>query len=229
MVWPSFLSVVRLLFNNVVRLLFNNVVRWRFNAVRVLVVGLLSLGVIACTAQHTQEVGRKMLQDVGLKSSIAVTRTGQWSLPSDTAVHLAPVTVVGADQEAYPRLRYQLNGLLEALAAEKFRAYRLEDAVPETGAGVLLRVGLVSASENLSSAVEILDRRGLSSGESGRDQLHVVMRVYDLRTGQLLDTLTTGSVSGWRWSEHQVAELAEPALRAMLDRLRGAQVVARAE
>jgi hypothetical protein len=197
-----------------------------FSVVRLVAIGLFSLGLIACTAQHTREIGRKTLQDIGLKRSVKISRTGYWSLPMDTAVYLAPVYIVGDDQESYPRLRNQLDRLLATLVAEGLQ----ERSLPEnsTGAGVLLRVGLVGAVDNLSSVSE-MDRHGISAGDSGRDRLRLVMHVYDARTGKHLDTLSGQAISGWSWKEHQVTELAEPTLRAMLTQLRGAQITAAAE
>lgn len=201
-----------------------------FSVVRLMALGLLSLGVIACTAQHTKEISRKALQDVGLKRSVAVARSNHWSLPSSAAVYLAPVYVVGADQEAYPRLRGQLDTLLEALVVERFQGRMLQqDAGTGPAAGVLLRVGLAGVTDRLSSAAEVSERSGMSTGESGRDQLRLVMKVYDVRTGQLLDAMSADAVSGWRWKEHQVQELAEPTLRAMLNHLHGSQSMAAVE
>lgn len=197
-----------------------------FSVVRLMAIGLVSFGLIACTAQHTRELGRKTLQDMGLQRSIKISRTGYWSLPLGTSVYLAPVYIIGDDQESYPRLRNQLDRLLADLVAEGLQERSLQGAAG--GAGVLLRVGLAGAVDNLSSVSE-MDRHGLSADDSGRDRLRLVMHVYDARTGKHLDTLSGQAVSGWSWKEQQVTELAEPTLRAMLTQLRGAQATAAAE
>lgn len=198
-----------------------------FSVVRLAAIALFSLGLIACTAQHTRELGGKTLQDIGLKTSVKISRTGYWSLPLGTAVYLAPVYIVGDDQETYPRLRSQLDRLLATLVAEGLQEQSFQG--DSSRAGVLIRVGLTGAMDNLSSVSEMNDRRGLTAGDSGRDRLRLVMQVYDARTGKHLDTLTGQAISGWRWKEHQVTELAEPTLRAMLTQLRGAQTTAALE
>lgn len=198
-----------------------------FSVVRLAAIALFSLGLIACTAQHTRELGGKTLQDIGLKTSVKISRTGYWSLPLGTAVYLAPVYIVGDDQETYPRLRSQLDRLLATLVAEGLQEQSFQG--DSSRAGVLIRVGLTGAMDNLSSVSEMNDRHGLTAGDSGRDRLRLVMQVYDARTGKHLDTLTGQAISGWRWKEHQVTEMAEPTLRAMLTQLRGAQITAALE
>ena len=201
-----------------------------FSVVRLLAAGIISLAMLGCTAQHTREVSRDTLRGIGLATSISVTRTGQWSLPTGTYVYLAPVFVLGTESDAYPRLRNQLNEVLEALVTEWFQGgvWHTTATAPRggLGSGVLVRVGLVRVSDKLSSLREISDNSGMSGEVSGHDQLVLVMKVFDVRSGQLLDTLVGESVSGWQWSEHRVKELSEPTLRAMLAKLAGRPSIA---
>lgn len=195
------------------------------SVVRLLVTGLFLLMFCACTAQYTREVSRAALRDVGVGTSVHISRTGSWSLPEGTQVHIAPMAIVGADPNAYPRLVSQLDTLLENIAAEWFqRETPRADAISSgrMDSGVLLRLSLASAADRLSSVQEMGDDSGMRSESPGRDRLHLVMKVYDGRTGQLLGTMTGEAISGWRWREQRVADLAEPTLRAMLSRLRGA-------
>jgi hypothetical protein len=191
-----------------------------------LVTGLFLLMFSACTVQYSRELSRTALRDIGMGTSVKVSRTGSWALPEGTAVHLAPTFVAGADPHAYPRLSSHLDRLLESIASEWFHSegFGMDAALLGSRAesGVLLRLSLASAVDQLSSVRELADSRGLSSETSGRDRLHLVMKIYDARTGQLLDTMTGEAVSGWRWREHRLADLAEPTLRVMLARLRGA-------
>lgn len=196
------------------------------SVVRLLAIGLFSLMLSACTAHYTRELSRTTLRDIGVGTSVKITRTGSWSLPEGTTVHLAPTFVSGADPNAYPRLSTHLDRLLESIASEWFRSGGLQaDAALLGGraeSGVLIHLSLAAAADQLSSVRELADNSGLTDETSGRDRLHLVMKVYDARTGQLLDTMTGEAVSGWRWREQRVADLAEPTLRVMLARLRGA-------
>lgn len=203
-----------------------------FSVVRLLATGMLLLMFSACTAQHTRELSRAALQDIGMNTAVKVTRTGTWSLPEGTAVHLAPTLIIGADQShAYGRLSNQLDRSLEGIAFEWFQTVglRAEAALlgSRTESGVLIHLSLVSAANKLSSVRAVADHSGMSDESLGRDRLHLVLKIYDARTGHLLDTMTGEAVSGWRWREHQVAELAEPTLRVMFARLRGATAVVR--
>lgn len=195
------------------------------SVVRLLVTGLFLLLFSACTAQHTREVGRAALRDMGVGTSVHISRTGSWSLPEGTQVQIAPMAIVGADPNAYPRLVSQLDTLLENIAAEWFQREVPRADATSSGrmdSGVLLRLSLAGAADRLSSMQEMGDDSGTRAESAGRDRLHLVMKVYDGRTGQLLDTMTGEAISGWRWREQRVADLAEPTLRAMLSRLRGA-------
>lgn len=197
-----------------------------FSVVRLLVTVLFLLMLSACTAQYTREVSRSTLRDMGWGTSVKITRTGSWALPEGTAVHLVPTSSVGADLHAYPRLSSHLDRLLESIASEWFHsAEQRSDAIlVGSGAesGVRLQLSLAAAVDRLSSVREVANHSTQTEEASGRDRLHLVMKVYDARSGQLLDTLTGEAVSGWRWGEQSVAELAEPTLRVMLARLRGA-------
>ena len=195
------------------------------SVVRLLITGLLFLMLSACTAQYTREVSRTALRDVGMGTSVKITRTGSWSLPEGTKVRVAPMFIAGPDPNAYPRLGGHLDRLLENIASEWFHSdgQQADAASIDRGqSGVLLRLSLAAAADRLSSVQEIADNSGLHDDSTGRDRLHLVMKVYDARTGQLLDTMAGQAVSGWRWREQRVADLAEPTLRAMLSRLRGA-------
>lgn len=196
------------------------------SVVRLLITGLLFLMLSACTAQYTREVGRTALRDVGMGTSVKITRTGSWSLPEGTKVRVAPMSIAGTDPNAYPRLGGYLDRLLENIAAEWFHHDGQREVVTSTDSGVesgvLLRLSLAAAADRLSSVQEIADNSGLRDESAGHDRLHLVMKVYDARTGRLLDTMAGEAVSGWRWHEQRVADLAEPTLRAMLSRLRGA-------
>jgi hypothetical protein len=192
------------------------------SVVRLIATVLFSLTLLACTAQYTREVSGSALKGVGLGTSVKITRTGTWSLAEGTAVRLIPTSVAGADPHAYPRLSSHLDQLLESVAAEWFHGGgQWVDAEAKGESGVLLHLRLAAVADRLSSAGEIADRSTQSEAIMGRDRLYLVMKVYDLRTGKLLDTMAGEAVSGWRWGEQRVADLAEPTLRLMLARLRG--------
>lgn len=197
-----------------------------FSVVRVLVPVLISVTLSACTAQYTRDLSRSMLRDLGLGTSIKVSRTGSWSLPEGTAVHLAPTSVVGLDPHGYPRLSRHLDQLLEAIASEWFHRAGLlannTSTLSEQEFDVRIHLSLTEVADKRSSVREVTDSGALSDDPTGRDRLQLVMKVYDARSGKLLDTLTGEAVSGWRWREQRVGDLAEPTLRTMLARLRGA-------
>lgn len=192
------------------------------SVVRLIATVLFSLTLLACTAQYTREVSGSALKGVGLGTSVKITRTGSWSLPERTAVHLSPTSVAGDDPHTCPRLSSHLDQLLESAVAEWFHGGGLwVDAEARGESGVLLHLRLAAVADRLSSAREMADCNTRNDAIIGRDRLHLVMKVYDLRTGKLLDTMAGEAVSGWRWGEQRVADLAEPTLRLMLARLRG--------
>lgn len=192
------------------------------SVVRLVVSGLLSLTLSACTAQHTREVSQAALRNVGLSSSVVIQRTAIWSLPHNTQVYLEPVVIVGAQHEEYPRLRNHLDRLLETIAGEWFPGGDLETTLRTPA--VRVHVGLVAAHDQLSSAHELSQDRDLLEKPTGRDRLSLVMRVYDARSGELLDALSGEATSGWQWREHRVEGLVEPTLHSMFAHLKGVSV-----
>lgn len=191
----------------------------------------LWLFVTACTLRHTGEMSRQVASDLGLRRAMEVKRSAAWTLPDHAVVYLAEPEISPALQKAYPRLRLALDKALEAEVQERFyRFVRAEagqtlpdaqSAALSQGCNLVLQLSLRRADENLSSATEWLDDEGFVDVETGRDRLRLILKVFDARSGRLLDTLSVDSRSGWwRWREHQVAELVEPALVAMFEHLR---------
>jgi hypothetical protein len=191
--------------------------------------------VTACTLQYTSELSRQVATDLGLRESIQVRRSAHWSLPDHSQVYLARSDFSRDLQNSYPRLRLVLDKTLEAQAQERFPAYKMAEADQSLEAGLavasaqhcnlLLRLSLRQVNENLSSATEWMNDQGLVDADTGRDRLRLVLKVFDVHSGRLLDTLSVDSRSGWwRWQEHQVAELVSPALHAMFEELRAGQI-----
>jgi hypothetical protein len=195
----------------------------------------LWLFVTACTLHHTAEISRQVASDLGLRGSVGVNRSAAWALPDHAVVYLAEPELSRNLQTTHPRLLLELRKALEGQVQESFFSYvtaQTGQALPESLAAalssqcnLLLQLSLQQADDNLSSVTERRDDRGLADVETGRDQLRLVMKILDVRSGRLLDTLSVDSRSGWwRWDEHQVVELVEPALSAMFERLRVRQV-----
>lgn len=189
-------------------------------------------GISSCTVRHAAETSARVMSDLGLRSTATVTRTAFWSLPDHTVACLTQPQLSPGLQHDFPRLRLELSRALEAVVEEQFPGYRRADADAGLAAildaaamhrcDVLLRLGLRQVDDNLSSFTEMSDDYGLTEVDVGRDQLHLVLQVYDVGSGRLLDNLSVTTRSGWwRWRDHRVAELVEPALQTMLRQLRG--------
>jgi len=171
---------------------------------------------------------------MGLRSSLDVSRSASWTLPDHAVIYLAEVGI-SRSLQPNPRLRLELNRVLETEVQERFARYRMADAGQSLhgslsaaafqNCDLLLQLSLQDVHDNLSSVTEWRNDRGFMKAKTGRDRLSLVLKIFDVRSGRLLDTLSVHSRSGvWRWREHPVTELLEPALAAMFEQLRVRQV-----
>lgn len=190
--------------------------------------------VTGCTMQHTGELSRQMYADLGLRRVASVSRSATWTLPDHAVVYLA-APELSSSLKSRPRLHLELNKALEAEVQERFARYEVAtsgqslteslSAAASNQCNLLLQLSLRRADDNLSSATEWMDDRGFAETATGRDHLQLMLKIFDVHSGRLLDTLSVDSRSGWwRWREHPVAELVEPALSAMFEQLRVQQL-----
>lgn len=209
------------------------------SVVRTLVLSLVFwLFVAACTVQYTGELSRQVVSDLGMRDAVEVRRSAYWSLPDHSRAYLMRSDFSRTLQNTFPRLRLQLDQTLQAQTQERFPVYKvaeteqsLEAALAAAAAhqcNLLFQLSLRQVDENLSSATEWVNDQGMVDADRGRDRLRLVLKIFDVRSGSLLDTLSVDSRSGWwRWREHPVVELIDPSLRAMFDELRVGQVARR--
>lgn len=188
---------------------------------------LIIFATLACTIQHTRDTTRTTLEELGLRSSVKVSRAGFGRLPASTKIFLSRTAVSSGFHSEYPRLRTHLDELLANTVQEKFPlVYRQVDEVSvaaalatarETGCDVLLYLNLRRMDDS-SPAAE-------NAEPVAKDRLSLVMYVMDVRSGRLLDTLVAYSSDGWlRWGEQSLKDLAEPSLQAMIAQLLATEI-----
>jgi hypothetical protein len=163
------------------------------SVVRSLLLSLpLWLFVTGCTLQHTGELSRQLVSDMGLRRSVDVNRSASWTLPDHAVIYLAEPGVSRNLQPNYPRLRLELSKALETKVQERFARYVMADAgqplqeslaaAASNGCNLLLQLSLQDANDNLSSVTEWRDDRGLANTSTGRDRLSLRLKIFDVRS-----------------------------------------------
>jgi hypothetical protein len=206
------------------------------SVVRSLILSLpLWLFATSCTLRHTGDLSRQAAIDLGLRNYGQVSRSAQWRLPDHTAVCVTEPSVGRNLQSSHPRLTLALRRTLEAEMQTRFARYAITGNAQSLSGSLaeaaqqqchlLFQFTLRQVDEKLSSITEWIDDHGFEVAESGRDRLLMMLKIFDVHSGRLLDTVGVDCRGGWRWREHRVEELVEPALAAMFDQLQARQLV----
>lgn len=193
-------------------------------ASRVLIINLLIFAMLGCTVQHTREVTRSTLEELGLHSSVEVSRTNFWVLPHSTKIVLSRTALSEGLNSEFPRLRKQLDELFVVATREKFPLVLQQDTE------MSIPAALLAAQYSNADVLLYLTLRQADDKEGiwNKDRLELVLTVLDVRSGRVLDTLMTQSGSGWPdWSEHKVASLVKPSVHAMISQLHARETAAR--
>ncbi len=185
----------------------------------------------ACTSQHAAVKTARIMQTLGVKPEVAVSRTEAWVLPASVSAYVHYPEVDTRLQAQYPRLQFtlletaksQLSGVVHSVVAAPYGQtwVKSQNTARVKGSSILIKTEVMLVTDKINSVDEWrLDFRRPSRSQKpvGRDTLLVRMHLYDVVSGRRLDTVTTKS-RGTLWAKHmkQPGGLVRPVIAAFTE------------
>lgn len=194
---------------------------------------------IGCTPSYTAYQYNKGLQFVGFSDAFDVKKATEWVLPKRSNLYIAYPKVSPSIKDEYPQLQLKVMQDMAGCIGNYFENYNhateeqtlieVKLEADEMEADFLLLVSLNSIEDNYSKHAEVAesnkantedDANTTKNARYGKDRIGLSLKVYDVRSRTLLDTLTVQAVDGlWGGHNNHPSELITPALNAMLVRL----------
>lgn len=170
----------------------------------------------ACTINHTSQKTAQLKQSLYMNDKLDIKRRAQWVLPTQSRIYIAYPSLGFNHESSYPRLRSELANNLRLQAQLRYPNVRIADLRQNIDASwhearinqadFLFDIRVNQAQEKISSVYERRaslgflqeqDDGAIAKAPRGRDQLGLVMHIYDVRSGQLLDTVEVNAKSAW--------------------------------
>lgn len=189
----------------------------------------LALLLTACTMSHTAYQTQHGLKRMGFAEQQRTGRTQSWVLPANSTVYVAWPQVDAHLGQELPRLQtglalemeQQLARIFNHVASSPMKAGQQESWQQALNGGftVLLvpRVaGFAANSSNFAEWMADSGTTGRQPSERGCDRLQLIVAVYDVQSGRMLDSVRVNGKSGfWSFDREEPGELAAGAVKAL--------------